>query len=152
LSRMTLSETAAYIQHRLRVAGAVECALFSNEALTTIYEMSGGIPRLVNQLCDDALHTAARNGIVQVDARIIMKLIDNGDVMRAPALPQKNVAPKIVSPKIEANTETAAVHQPEKEQPQHNKQRKPLRSQRRIIQTEYDLFEAIDLSELLSVI
>jgi type II secretory pathway predicted ATPase ExeA len=145
LSRLSLTETAAYIQHRLRVAGSSAPALFSKEALMTIHEMSGGIPRLINQLCDDALHSAAQNSIPQVDARIIKELIDNGDVMRAPALPEKKVAPVVESEKQQA---TAPAKPKQRPQPQ----KKRMLHKRRIIQTEYDLFEAIDLAELLSVI
>lgn len=149
LSRMSLTETAAYIQHRLQVAGAVDNRLFSAEALATIHDMSGGIPRLVNQLCDDALQTAARNGIPQVDARIIRELIDNGDVMRAPAVPVKKADPVVeVAPHKQENTPAPL---PTAE-PRKKIEKKKVLPKRRIIQTEYDLFEAIDLSELLSVI
>lgn len=147
LTRLSLSETAAYIFHRLRLAGAVEKTLFPKEAITTIHDMSGGIPRLINQLCDDALHSAARNGRPQVDARIIRELIDNGDVMRAPDLAQ---------PKVESSADVEK--QPKKAEPERQKikksttEKKNMVPKRRIIQTEYDLFEAIDLSELLSVI
>lgn len=149
LSRMSLTETAAYIQHRLRIAGAADAGLFSNDALTTIHEMSGGIPRLVNQLCDDALQTAAQNGIPQVHARIIRTLIDNGDVMRAPAMPVKKAEP-VVDATTQKQADSPAPQPKTKPRPKIDKKR--TLPKRRIIQTEYDLFEAIDLAELLSVI
>jgi len=46
--------TRAYIQHRLRVAGATR-ELFAPEALEAIHRHSRGIPRLINTLCDNAL-------------------------------------------------------------------------------------------------
>ncbi len=48
------AETAAYVAHRLRSAGAVE-ELFSEEALVALYELSAGVPRRINRLCDLAL-------------------------------------------------------------------------------------------------
>lgn len=47
-------ETAEYIQHRLAVAG-VERQLFTRSALRLVHRISGGIPRLINILCDRSL-------------------------------------------------------------------------------------------------
>ncbi len=48
------AETAAYVDHRLRTSGAVK-GLFSNDAMDTLHELSGGVPRRINRLCDLAL-------------------------------------------------------------------------------------------------
>jgi general secretion pathway protein A len=48
-------ETEAYIQHRLRVAGANSRPSFSRAALWWIHHYSRGVPRLVNAICDKAL-------------------------------------------------------------------------------------------------
>ena len=48
------TETADYIRHRLAVAG-VERRLFTPAAIRRIYRTSGGVPRLINILCDRAL-------------------------------------------------------------------------------------------------
>ena len=56
LTPLNAEETAAYIQHRLRVAGLPGGrSLFSTAASKSVYRLSGGIPRLVNLLCDRAL-------------------------------------------------------------------------------------------------
>lgn len=47
-------ETAAYINHRLNVAGAKH-AIFDNEALSAIHYLAHGNPRQINRLCDLAL-------------------------------------------------------------------------------------------------
>jgi type II secretory pathway predicted ATPase ExeA len=47
-------ETAAYVSHRLETAGG-RPDLFASEALDVVHEHSGGVPRLINQLCDMAL-------------------------------------------------------------------------------------------------
>jgi general secretion pathway protein A len=47
-------ETHRYVHHRLRVAGG-STELFSPEALDLVHESTGGVPRLVNMICDTAL-------------------------------------------------------------------------------------------------
>lgn len=54
LTPLDENEIAAYISHRLAVAGCRR-PLFSRTVLKRIYQLSGGIPRLVNVLCDRAL-------------------------------------------------------------------------------------------------
>lgn len=48
------SETAAYVEHRLRVAGAAQ-SIVDPDALPTLQELTGGIARRINRLCDLAL-------------------------------------------------------------------------------------------------
>jgi type II secretory pathway predicted ATPase ExeA len=55
LTALTPEETEAYILHRLEVAGAHGRQLFVPETLPVIYRYAGGVPRLVNTLCDTAL-------------------------------------------------------------------------------------------------
>jgi general secretion pathway protein A len=54
LDPLSRDETAAYVRHRLRVAGATR-EIFGNGALREIHRLSGGVPRLVNIICDRAL-------------------------------------------------------------------------------------------------
>jgi general secretion pathway protein A len=49
------AETTAYVEERLRLAGYTGKGLFDKRALAELHEISGGIPRLVNVLCDGAL-------------------------------------------------------------------------------------------------
>jgi len=48
------SETAAYVEHRLRVAGSPR-SIVDPDALPTLQELTNGIPRRINRLCDLAL-------------------------------------------------------------------------------------------------
>jgi general secretion pathway protein A len=48
------TETAAYVRHRLRVAGSTS-DIFSNPALAELYHLSGGVPRVINVVADRAL-------------------------------------------------------------------------------------------------
>jgi general secretion pathway protein A len=54
LHPLTRDETAAYVLHRLRVAGATT-DIFSGAALSEIYRLSVGVPRVINVICDRAL-------------------------------------------------------------------------------------------------
>ncbi|MGI9260503.1 MAG: AAA family ATPase [Woeseiaceae bacterium] len=47
-----------YVEHRLKVAGRKESGLFSEDAFPLIYRYSGGVPRLINTICDSALLVA----------------------------------------------------------------------------------------------
>ena len=55
LSALSEQDTVNYIDHRLQVAGSNGRALFAPETYPVIYRYSGGIPRLINTLCDTAL-------------------------------------------------------------------------------------------------
>jgi general secretion pathway protein A len=54
LDPLSGDETSAYVRHRLRVAGATQ-EVFSNGALREVRRLSGGVPRLINIICDRAL-------------------------------------------------------------------------------------------------
>jgi general secretion pathway protein A len=54
LRPLSEKETREYIEKRLRIAGAEE-PIFSEKALKEIFRRSGGIPRLINILCDNSL-------------------------------------------------------------------------------------------------
>ena len=55
LAPLAPSETRAYVRHRIAVSAGEPRDLFSEAALREIHRRTGGIPRLVNQLCDRSL-------------------------------------------------------------------------------------------------
>jgi general secretion pathway protein A len=55
LAPLDLKETAAYIAGRLRIAGGVVSEIFTKNAVMAVYELSTGLPRIINVLCDNAL-------------------------------------------------------------------------------------------------
>ncbi len=55
LGPLDRAETAHYIQHRLTLAGANGQPRFDDAAVKRIHKYSGGIPRLINAVCDKAL-------------------------------------------------------------------------------------------------
>ncbi len=54
LEALSRGETQAYVRHRLRVAGATG-EVFTTGALREVHRLSGGIPRIINVVCDRAL-------------------------------------------------------------------------------------------------
>jgi general secretion pathway protein A len=55
LTPLSASETREYVRHRLRIAAGAPRELFTELALRELHRRSGGIPRLINLLCDRAL-------------------------------------------------------------------------------------------------
>ena len=65
-------QTREYVHHRLRVAGPLNEARFSDRALKDVYAYSGGIPRLVNLACDKALLVAFTEDVKKIDHKIVL--------------------------------------------------------------------------------
>jgi general secretion pathway protein A len=55
LLALDAKETAEYIAGRIRVAGGNSVMVFTRQAVDSIYDRSGGIPRLISVICDNAL-------------------------------------------------------------------------------------------------
>ena len=73
---LTLEETKAYVQQRLRIAGSDGRQIFDGDALNAIHKYSNGIPRVVNLLCEHCLVSAfvdqkatIQEGVVDAVAR-----------------------------------------------------------------------------------
>ncbi|MCX7149929.1 MAG: AAA family ATPase [Rhodocyclales bacterium] len=65
LGPLTRAEVAAYVGHRLEVSGAKR-QLFPASLMGTLYRLSGGVPRIINVLCDRALLGSYVQGKEQV--------------------------------------------------------------------------------------
>ncbi|MCX5834896.1 MAG: AAA family ATPase [Deltaproteobacteria bacterium] len=72
---MGLIETEEYIFRRLKIAGARHEVIFDPAAVKEIYERSGGIPRLINIICDNALLTAYSYERKMVGKAIIKEVV-----------------------------------------------------------------------------
>jgi general secretion pathway protein A len=70
LRPFTQGQTAEYVAHRLRTAGAGE-AIFEPGALETLHALTHGIPRRINRLCDLALLIGYAEGCRTIDAERI---------------------------------------------------------------------------------
>ena len=75
LSTMSRSDTAAYISHRLSVAGNNGGLRFDDGAVDEIYEYSGGTPRLINTVGDKALLAAYVKGASSISGEIVRTAI-----------------------------------------------------------------------------
>ncbi len=74
LPAMPAEAVAAYIGHRLAVAGATR-EIFTPAACECVHIASRGVPRLINQICDYALVYAFTDGLDTVDAGVIEQVV-----------------------------------------------------------------------------
>jgi general secretion pathway protein A len=72
LKPLSRDETALYVEHRLRVAGALG-EVFDNGAKREIYRLSQGVPRLINVICDRALLGAYSQESRRVNRRLVKR-------------------------------------------------------------------------------
>lgn len=70
LDPLNREETHAYIAHRIHVAGGPE-GLFTPQSCDEIYDFSGGVPRLINQLSDTALVYVYADSLTEVTPDIV---------------------------------------------------------------------------------
>ena len=94
---LTVDETAEYIRVRLRIAGARDAGLFTPEAIARITAHAGGIPRIVNSLCDHVLLIGYADQQRRIDGRIVddaIRYLESGEAAeprRAPRAPRANM-------------------------------------------------------------
>lgn len=70
LQSLSLNTTKAYMNHRLQVAGASR-RLFCAEVVPVIHRYAGGIPRLINTICDNCLFEAYMRKLNEVDMKTV---------------------------------------------------------------------------------
>jgi general secretion pathway protein A len=73
---LTAHETAEYIKWRLRVAGARDENLFDEEAMWVVHQFSGGIPRIINNICDNALLSGFSIAKRTITAEIVREVVE----------------------------------------------------------------------------
>ncbi len=72
LEPLSREETARYVDHRLKVAGALG-EIFDKGAKREVFRLSGGVPRIINVICDRALLGAYSREARTVDRRTIRR-------------------------------------------------------------------------------
>jgi general secretion pathway protein A len=92
LDALSERESAAYIEHRLRVAGMSQPMPFDGEAIGLIHRLSRGIPRRINVLCDRALALAHAAGTRRIGREIVERAAVQAFGPRAPAAPMPQPA------------------------------------------------------------
>jgi len=76
-----VEETEHYITERLRIAGAVDTDLFTSAAIGLVHSCSEGIPRQINNVCDNAMLAAYALGSRQIDHRVVGSVVENLDML-----------------------------------------------------------------------
>lgn len=67
LQPLTRDEVEAYVTHRLAVAKGSAPVAFSPAALDLVHDVSGGVPRLINLICDRALMAGSERRTADID-------------------------------------------------------------------------------------
>ncbi|WP_461517629.1 ExeA family protein [Porticoccus sp.] len=88
LGPLSKSEVAAYVRHRLNVAGAKR-ELFRDDSLNQLWRLTGGVPRLINIICDRALlgtytlkrHKVDRPVLEDAAAEVLGRHVKHGAAM-----------------------------------------------------------------------
>jgi len=76
LEPFTAESTEAYIKHRLRLAGSPRMP-FTAEALLAVHQRSGGTPRVINSICDNALFEGFLAREQLLGDKLIQRIADN---------------------------------------------------------------------------
>src|SRR5882757_713636 len=102
LTTLSAQEMRAYIQHRLEVAGAADRQIFAEDTFQEIFKYTGGVPRLVNTLCDTSLmaaFTADRDTVTLADIQQALEELQWVEYSARNALQMKTPAePRPVEP------------------------------------------------------
>jgi type II secretory pathway predicted ATPase ExeA len=114
---------AGFVSHRLQVAGGSPDRIrFSPEAIEAVYDISGGVPRLINRICDRALQQAHSRRVGTIDREIVEAAIPDRRQFSptpppapaiAPAPPAAAAPAAPTSPAAPAVTETPAPAAPD---------------------------------------
>lgn len=83
LRSLTVETTESYVKHRLQVAGAKRM-LFSPSAIPAIHHFAGGVPRLINTVCDNCLFEAYLRKLDEVDLKIVHSVAGDLGLLKQP--------------------------------------------------------------------
>ena len=100
LTPLSLRETAAYIGTRLRIAGGDIAQVFTRDAVAAIHECSGGVPRTISVICDNALLNGFASDQRPVSRDLVLDVARDFDLTAAapPVIPQVPRAPVTATP------------------------------------------------------
>jgi type II secretory pathway predicted ATPase ExeA len=97
------AEVDAYVQHRLTVAGGRDTVEFTADAINTVAELTRGVPRRINLLCDRALEAGRLDGTNVITPALVERAWADRDAVR-PAV----AAPPAAAPPAPTPTSVAA--------------------------------------------
>lgn len=96
---LTFTETRQYVRHRLQVAGGSP-DIFAPKAIALIHLLSGGIPRLVNILCDASLVYGFGESRETLDDDIVLAVVEDisrGGLDTLPGIDQRSITPSLLA-------------------------------------------------------
>ena len=81
LTPLAFRDVAEYVEHRLRVAAAPDRSVeFTGGAIEAVYLASGGVPRLINRVCDRALQRAFEARRKTIDRDLVSAAVRDLDL------------------------------------------------------------------------
>src|SRR5205814_3223875 len=98
LATLSVSEAAAYVAGRIHVAGGVAAKVFTREAVMTIHAYSGGVPRVISVICDNAMLAGFAANRRPITSETIEEVCRDFDLQRATAAVSASNAPSTTPP------------------------------------------------------
>ncbi len=96
LQPLTASETDGYIRHRVSVAAARPTEIFSPGACRRAFEYSGGVPRLINIVCDRALLAAYSQNKPTIDGSLMQSVVAELDRRGGRQVEASKMSPRMI--------------------------------------------------------
>jgi general secretion pathway protein A len=93
-----VEETAHYIKSRLQVAGAAHADIFSPGAVDYIFRCTAGIPRAINNLCDNAMLNGFASSEPVISRAVIEQVAETFDVLPRLSQTEEREAPARIFP------------------------------------------------------
>ena len=111
LKSLGIEETTAYVQHRLKLAGAKD-ELFPPAALAEVHRHTHGVPRVINTLCDNVLLELFFAKLAVATAEIVASGADNLQLSTREKLPAPTLAEAVPPPAAGRGDEDAVIAVP----------------------------------------
>lgn len=73
LDALSRAESFTYVREQIRLCGGNPDAMLSEETLAAVYHATGGVPRLINQICDHALLLAFADEVEQISPELVQE-------------------------------------------------------------------------------
>ena len=98
LAPLGASEVHAYIQHRLAIAGGMHSVTFGPDATAVVADLSRGLPRRINMLCDRALEEGRFDGVTVITPDLVKRAARAVGLQALPPLVQPEAEPAPPTP------------------------------------------------------